>query len=259
VGHEAGAGAEQRHVVAALVHQAQLVGQYGFADVIDIMMVSQLGTTAVAAVGLGNRVFFFNLLVIAGLSGGVSVLAAQYFGRGEMAGVRRSLALALVGALAVSLPFALVYVFSPGSVLGFASQEPALRELVGDGQRPVAAHGHQRRIGGQGVSLPQGRERVIDQLGHALQKEAGRRAGGAAVLELGEQLGFGGAKLLTQGGDVQGHGVQGGQGIKASDASKKKALTRSIVRAGVHQAAVPLAAGMKSGGGGLPADRVSTS
>lgn len=103
---------------------------FSLLGLIDIMMVSQLGTTAVAAVGLGNRVFFFNLLVIAGLSGGVSVLAAQYFGRGEMAGVRRSLALALVGALAVSLPFALVYVFSPGSVLGFASQEPALRELA---------------------------------------------------------------------------------------------------------------------------------
>ncbi len=44
--------------------------------------------------------------------------------------MRRSLALALVGALAVSLPFALVYVLSPGSVLGFASQEPALRELA---------------------------------------------------------------------------------------------------------------------------------
>lgn len=103
---------------------------FSLLGLIDIMMVSQLGTTAVAAVGLGNRVFFFNLLVIAGLSGGVSVLAAQYFGRGEMAGVRRSLALALVGALAVSLPFALVYVLSPGSVLGFASQEPALRELA---------------------------------------------------------------------------------------------------------------------------------
>ncbi|ELO1557218.1 MATE family efflux transporter [Aeromonas hydrophila] len=103
---------------------------FSLLGLIDIMMVSQLGTTAVAAVGLGNRVFFFNLLVIAGLSGGVSVLAAQYYGRGEMAGVRRSLALALVGALLVSLPFALVYVLSPGSVLGFASQEPALRALA---------------------------------------------------------------------------------------------------------------------------------
>ncbi len=101
---------------------------FSLLGLIDIMMVSQLGTTAVAAVGLGNRVFFFNLLVIAGLSGGVSVLAAQYYGRDEMAGVRRSLA--LVGSLAVSLPFALVYVLSPGSVLGFASQEPALRELA---------------------------------------------------------------------------------------------------------------------------------
>ncbi|MFY1080040.1 MATE family efflux transporter, partial [Escherichia coli] len=63
---------------------------------------------------LAHRVFFFNLLVTAGLAGGVSVLAAQYYGRGEMAGVRRSLALALVGALLVALPFALVYVFAPG-------------------------------------------------------------------------------------------------------------------------------------------------
>ena len=46
---------------------------FSLLGLIDIMMVSQLGTTAVAAVGLGNRVFFFNLLVIAGLSGGVSV------------------------------------------------------------------------------------------------------------------------------------------------------------------------------------------
>lgn len=59
---------------------------FSLLGLIDIMMVSQLGTTAVAAVGLGNRVFFFNLLVIAGLSGGVSVLAAQYYGRGELAG-----------------------------------------------------------------------------------------------------------------------------------------------------------------------------
>ena len=64
---------------------------FSLLGLIDIMMVSQLGTTAVAAVGLGNRVFFFNLLVIAGLAGGVSVLSAQYFGRGELAGVRRSL------------------------------------------------------------------------------------------------------------------------------------------------------------------------
>ena len=51
---------------------------FSLLGLIDIVMVSQLGTTAVAAVGLANRVFFFNLLVIAGLSGGVSVLAAVF-------------------------------------------------------------------------------------------------------------------------------------------------------------------------------------
>lgn len=103
---------------------------FSLLGLIDIMMVSQLGATEVAAVGLGNRVFFFNLLVIAGLSGGVSVLAAQYYGRGDMGGVRRALTLALLGSLLVSLPFALLYTFSPGSVLGFASQDPVLRPLA---------------------------------------------------------------------------------------------------------------------------------
>ena len=82
------------------------------------MMVSQLGTTAVAAVGLGNRVFFFNLLVIAGLSGGSRCWRHNISAVARWPGAPL-LALALVGALAVSLPFALVYVFSPGSVLGF--------------------------------------------------------------------------------------------------------------------------------------------
>jgi putative MATE family efflux protein len=103
---------------------------FSLLGLIDIMMVSQLGATEVAAVGLGNRVFFFNLLVVAGLSGGVSVLAAQYYGRNDLSGVRRALALALLSALLVSLPFALLYTFAPGSVLGFASQDPVLRPLA---------------------------------------------------------------------------------------------------------------------------------
>lgn len=103
---------------------------FSLLGLIDIMMVSQLGATEVAAVGLGNRVFFFNLLVIAGLCGGVSVLAAQYFGRGDLAGVRRSLALALAGSLLVSLPFVLLYTLAPGQVMALATDDAVLRPLA---------------------------------------------------------------------------------------------------------------------------------
>ncbi|ENY73567.1 MATE efflux family protein [Aeromonas diversa CDC 2478-85] len=103
---------------------------FSLLGLIDIMMVSELGTTEVAAVGLGNRVFFFNLLVIAGLCGGVSVLAAQYFGRGELAGVRRSLALALLGSLLVTTPFALLYLLAPESVIAQATTDATLTPLA---------------------------------------------------------------------------------------------------------------------------------
>lgn len=103
---------------------------FSLLGLIDIMMVSELGTTEVAAVGLGNRVFFFNLLVIAGLCGGVSVLAAQYFGRGELAGVRRSLALALLGSLLVTTPFALLYLLAPESVIAQATADATLTPLA---------------------------------------------------------------------------------------------------------------------------------
>lgn len=102
---------------------------FSLLGLVDILMVGQLGEAEVAAVGLGNRVFFFNLLIIFGLSGGVSVLAAQYYGKGEVAGVRRCLVLALLCAIAISLPFAIFYTLAPNQVMAFASDAPALIEL----------------------------------------------------------------------------------------------------------------------------------
>ncbi|MFO6422836.1 MATE family efflux transporter [Motilimonas sp. KMU-193] len=102
---------------------------FSLLGLVDILMVGQLGEAEVAAVGLGNRVFFFNLLIIFGLSGGVSVLAAQYYGKGEVSGVRRCLVLALLCAVAISLPFAIFYTSDPEQIIGFASDAPALIEL----------------------------------------------------------------------------------------------------------------------------------
>ena len=102
---------------------------FSLLGLVDILMVGQLGEAEVAAVGLGNRVFFFNLLIIFGVSGGVSVLAAQYFGKGEIAGVRRCLVLAILCAIAISLPFALLYSFFPTLIISAASDAPHLVQL----------------------------------------------------------------------------------------------------------------------------------
>jgi putative MATE family efflux protein len=89
----------------------------------DIMMVSHLGDSAVAAVGFAGRLFFFNLLVVLGLTAALSVLAAQYFGAGDPAGVRRSLLQALLASVAVVLPFSLYYAFDPETIISLANSD----------------------------------------------------------------------------------------------------------------------------------------
>lgn len=64
---------------------------FALLGVVDIFMVSQLGESATAAVGVVNRIFFFNLAVILGLYGAVTILASQYHGSGNLNGIRRTL------------------------------------------------------------------------------------------------------------------------------------------------------------------------
>ncbi|KGY11441.1 multidrug transporter [Vibrio tubiashii] len=102
---------------------------YAMLGLVDIMMVSQLGDTAVAAVGLSNRIFYFNLVVVLGISGGVSVLAAQYWGSQDNAGIRRCLIQALIASLILSTPFLLMYTLAPDLLIGLASSDATLITL----------------------------------------------------------------------------------------------------------------------------------
>lgn len=101
---------------------------FAILGLVDVMMVSKLGEAQVAAVGVGNRIFFFNLLLIIGVSGAVGVLAAQFFGAGRMDGVRRTLLQSWVCAIVFTIPFALLYRLAPGQIVGLVTDDPAFVE-----------------------------------------------------------------------------------------------------------------------------------
>lgn len=96
---------------------------------IDVFMVSLLSETAVAAVGMGNRIFFINIILSAAMGSGMSVLAAQYVGAENRDGVRRVLVQTVLAAVAINLPFVLYYMLSPAQVMQFASDDASLIEL----------------------------------------------------------------------------------------------------------------------------------
>ncbi|MCV5899312.1 MATE family efflux transporter, partial [Escherichia coli] len=82
------------------------------------------GESATAAVGVGNRIFFFNLAVVFGLCGAVTVLASQYYGSGNMAGIRRTLAQSWFISILVTLPFIVLYAIFDEEIVSFMSDDP---------------------------------------------------------------------------------------------------------------------------------------
>ena len=105
---------------------------FSLLGVVDIFMVNQLGDAATAAVGVGNRIFFFNLIMVSGISGAVSVLASQYFGAGDFNGIRRTLAQSWALSVFAIIPFVLVYILAPESVVSVVASDPDYVQLATD-------------------------------------------------------------------------------------------------------------------------------
>ena len=53
-------------------------------NMVDTLMIGGLGSTAIAAVGLANKVFFVFSLLVFGIVSGGGILAAQFWGSGDV-------------------------------------------------------------------------------------------------------------------------------------------------------------------------------
>lgn len=103
---------------------------FSLLGLMDALMVATLGDNAVAAVGLGGRVTFFNLLAIIGASAGVAILAAQYFGANNIAGVKRTLAQSFMFSFLITFPFAVLYLVAPDVVIALAGGDSEFNGLA---------------------------------------------------------------------------------------------------------------------------------
>jgi len=95
-------------------------------NAVDVLMVGQLGETAVAAVGLAGQVFFLMTLFLFGVGSGAAIFSAQFWGRGDLANVRRILGLALILAVSGSVLFSTVAILAPAWVLSIYTHDPAV-------------------------------------------------------------------------------------------------------------------------------------
>lgn len=103
--------------------QSILVTMLGMSD---IMMVGHLGDTAVASVGLGNRIQFVFLIILAGLASGVGTLSAQHFGAGQIGVIRQVIVKTLVIAAGILLPILLITFLFSDNIMGIATTDPSV-------------------------------------------------------------------------------------------------------------------------------------
>lgn len=93
----------------------------------DTFMVGQLGEAQIGAIALGNQVFFVLMLFLFGTGSGCAVFASQYWGRRDVAGVRRALGLSLVTGAVGAVLFTVAAVATPDLILSVFTDDPAVR------------------------------------------------------------------------------------------------------------------------------------
>ena len=85
-----------------------------FVNMLDTVMIGRLGGTEIAAVGLGNQIFFILNMVLFGIASGGGVFISQFWGKNDLKGIRRSLGIILCLSVVVSSIFTLLFCSSTG-------------------------------------------------------------------------------------------------------------------------------------------------
>lgn len=92
-------------------------------NMLDVLMVGQIGEDSIAAVGLANQIYFLMALLVYGVSSGVSVFAAQYWGKRDIPNVRRVLGISLTVSLSAAVIYTLAAQLIPTQLLSLYTTE----------------------------------------------------------------------------------------------------------------------------------------
>lgn len=106
-------------------------------NMIDVLMVGQLGETSVAALGLANQIFFLLILFLFGVTSGMSIFTAQYWGKGDIENIRKVLGICLAIAVLVAAVFTLAATIIPHRLMNFYTEDPEVIRLGSDYLRIV--------------------------------------------------------------------------------------------------------------------------
>ena len=89
-----------------------------FVNLLDNIMVGQLGTAQMSGVSVVNQLIFIFNLAVFGISSGAGVFTSQFFGCEDMDGVRQTMRYRLMASLAISAAFIGIVVWKQDALIG---------------------------------------------------------------------------------------------------------------------------------------------
>lgn len=97
-------------------------------NMIDTMMITNLGEIEVAAVGFANQLFFIFMLFMFGINSGAAIFVSQFWGKKDKKNIRRVLGVSVFSGIIVAVIFTLVAIVFPEFVMKIFSKDPKVIE-----------------------------------------------------------------------------------------------------------------------------------
>lgn len=97
-----------------------------FTNMLDVLMVGQLGEVSIAALGLSNQLFFLMIVIFFGVNSGIAIFTAQYWGKRDLVNLRRVMGIGLTLSLILASFFTFIAVLFPAWVLGIFTEDQAV-------------------------------------------------------------------------------------------------------------------------------------
>jgi putative MATE family efflux protein len=97
---------------------------------VSVIIVGRLGAEAVAATGIGNRIFFFQQVVLMAVTAGTTALVSRAWGAGDKAEAERVTRTSLWLALALAVAFAAPAALFADALAGIFRLDPRTHELT---------------------------------------------------------------------------------------------------------------------------------
>ncbi len=110
-------------IAGPIMLQNLLISSFTF---IDTLMIGQLGSIQIAAVGLANQIFFVTILFFFGLGSGASVFIAQYWGKRDIPSIHTAMGVALIFAVLGALLVSAVSLLFPHHIMRLFTADKAV-------------------------------------------------------------------------------------------------------------------------------------